>query len=88
MFTIKHLTPHGNEALYTATNLQFCPVEGTHTDMPVGFAKDPLGVLYYRSPGDSVVKPLEQIDNGQIYVMNEAGSTVAHYDLGGWVQST
>jgi hypothetical protein len=87
MFTIKHRSPFGNEALYRAANTQFCPIEGAPANQPVGFATAPLGVLYYRGDTDGPLHELEQIDSGQVYVMNEAGSTVAHYDLGGWVVS-
>lgn len=84
MFTIKHRTPYGNEALYAATNLQFCPVEGAALNQPVGSARESLGVLYYRGVPDGPLHELDSLNDGQVYVMNETGSTVAHYDLGGW----
>jgi len=87
MLTIKHRTPFGNEALYVAINTQFCPIEGVRLNQPVGFSPDRLAVLYYREPGDGVNAPLSQLEDGQVYVMNEAGSTVAQYDLGGWAVS-
>lgn len=80
MLTIKLQTPFGNEELYEATNVQFCPVEGANRNLPVGTAREPLGVLYIRGPGQA----LEQLSAGMVYVMNAAGSTVGKYDLGNW----
>lgn len=87
MLTIKHQTPYGAEALYEATNVQFCPVEGARLDQPVGTSTSKLGAFYFRRP-DHSEHTLEELDDGMIYVMNDNGSTVGKYDLGGWLVGT
>ena len=82
MFTIKHRTPYGNEALYEATrvSLAVAPIpEGL--DQPSGTSVHHLGVLVFSEPGETHESSLH---DGMVYVMNENGSTVSRYDLGGW----
>lgn len=81
MFTLKHLTPSGNESLYEATEVFFTPDESAGLAQPSGTATHSLGTIGYQiSPGAAV----SGLADGYVYVMNEAGSTVAKYDLGGW----
>ncbi len=86
MFTIKHLTPLGNEALYSATEVTHSsydipkPVQSPPGGVPYG---DLNGTVFYTRAED---KENCQLMDGTVYVMNEHGSTVAKYDLGGWAQ--
>lgn len=79
MLTIKHITPMGNEALYEASEASYSPhAEPRHFNLNY----NPLlaSVWYADQPN----APLREIRDGTVYVMNEKGSTVAKYDLGGW----
>lgn len=80
MFTIKHCTPLGNESVIETPEVTFSPYEEVRDVDPL---TTPLtGSVYYIRTGSGG----EQIElrSGTIYVMNDAGSTVAKYDLGGW----
>jgi hypothetical protein len=80
MFTIKHTTPMGNEALIETDEVSYCPhpEPQPHPDTRLGHT---TGVLWYKSP---VTGHLVPISEGMTYVMNDNGSTIAKYDLGGW----
>lgn len=67
MFTIKHVSPTGNETLYQATE--------------ASFVSDPSGAtsfVNYTAPNSNEIKSIE---GGTVYVMNEAGKTVATYRM-------
>lgn len=85
MFTIKHLSPHGNESLYEARIVSFLPAPtAAGLDQPVNTATHQLGTLAFNEY-DKI--GLSELRDGSVYVMNENGSTVAKYDLGGWIPS-
>lgn len=87
MFTLKHTTPMGNDTLISAAEVCYSPHPEPKA-LPCG--DDEIGkfgpvtgsVWYLRQfvPGESTI----EIMNGIVYVMNDKGSTVAKYDLGGW----
>lgn len=80
MFTIKHCTPLGNESVIETPEVTFSPYneprlqEGNRTPL--------TGSVWYvrASAGGEHI----ELHSGVIYVMNDSGSTVAKYDLGGW----
>lgn len=77
MFTIKHLTPFGNEGIFAASDVAFSPTEGVTRPAH----QQQTGTLFYRaSPGDTY----NELRDGKAYVMNDGGATVAVYDMGGW----
>ncbi len=88
MFTIKHLDPLGNEALYSATEVTHSsydiPKPYSPTETGQAFS-DLTGSVWYHRPNDN---EFIELRSGMVYVMNEHGSTVAKYDLGGWAQGT
>lgn len=71
MFTVKHVTPIGNEALYAATEVTFSREESLTSDAP--------GVLWVRGLDNN--EPLLELRSGRAFVMNANGSTVASYQL-------
>jgi archaellin len=80
MFTIKHCTPLGNESVIQTPEVTYSPHP---TPAPAEDGRTALtGTVFYIRPGAGG----EQIElrTGTVYVMNDAGSTVAKYDLGGW----
>lgn len=82
MFTIKHLTHDGNEALYEALMVSFMPAPtAVGLDQPAGTSAHRLGTLAFSEPRQV---GLNELRDGSVYVMNENGSTVSKYDLGGW----
>lgn len=83
MFTIRHMTPAGNEALYEATEVSFTPTPQAPLDQPAYAAAHQLGTLWLISPDPKASR--SEITDGRAYVMNDAGATVASYDLGGWL---
>lgn len=70
MMTIKHITDNGEEFVYPTTHVNFVPERATLT---VG---QPSGLWRYDGTGRAY-----EINHGMVYVMNEAGSTVARYDM-------
>jgi hypothetical protein len=82
MFTIRHMTPTGSEALHEAQSVSFTPIEPAPLGQPALTAQHQLGSLWLTPPDPNA--PLVELRDGQVYVMNETGSTVAKYDLGGW----
>ena len=78
MLTIKHITSMGNEALYEATEASYSP----HDEQSNNGHASLTGSVWYVAPNPNA--PLREIRGGLVYVMNENGSTVAKYDLGGW----
>ena len=81
MLTIKHITPMGNEAVHETEAVSYTPAAHV-TGTRIGFGGS-TGTLWYQSTvtGQSV-----PISDGSVYVMNDSGSTVAKYDLGGWAE--
>lgn len=84
MFTLKHITPDGNEALHEAIGVLFIPIEAAGLGQPAYTAKHQLGSLWLTGPDPNA--PISEIRDGRVYVMNETGATVANYDLGGWAR--
>jgi hypothetical protein len=81
MFTIKHITPMGNEALYPAVEVTYSAYAAPMLNEPPFQAL--TGSVWYvpsLEPGQCSI----ELRSGTVYVMNDAGSTVAKYDLGGW----
>lgn len=82
MFTIKHISPMGNEMLIETEEVSYAP----HAEPPMpddGFGES-AGNLWFKS---RITDELIPIPTGNVYVMNDNGSTVAKYNLGGWAQS-
>lgn len=83
MFTLKHVTPYGNEAIYETEEIMYTPRAEhlPHTNPALGPS---TGQLWYtsRSTGERV-----DLNDGNVYVMNDHGSTVGKYDLGGWART-
>jgi hypothetical protein len=80
MFTIKHISPRGNEALYAATEVSYTHAPGAER---LGrLASEPNGSVWFKSPTTDGL--LAELQEGSVYVMNDKGATVAKYDLGGW----
>lgn len=73
MFSVKHITLDGTETLHQSAYVQFKPA----FDEARALIKhgDELSVA-------SVALDHMQITGGTVFVMNEAGKTVARYDLG------
>lgn len=87
MFTIKHLTPMGNESLHTAVEVNYAPhvepIQLPCKDEDVGKYLPSIAALSFLRQfvaGEASIC----IMDGLVYVMNDKGATVAKYDLGGW----
>lgn len=79
MFTLKHVSPMGNEMLIETDQVSYTP----HAEPPApepGYGLS-AGNLWFKS---RISDELVPIPTGSVYVMNEKGSTIAKYDLGGW----
>lgn len=74
MFTIKHVSPTGAESLYEAIEVNFTPA---FSDQLANNAAA-TNVVWYTTPE---TKEIKSISNGRVYVTNEAGATVAKYDM-------
>ena len=72
MFTIKHITGTGAESLYEAAEVSFTP---TFSDQVARGGND---TVWYTDPVTREIKP---ISDGVVYVTNDAGATVAKYDM-------
>lgn len=72
MFTIKHVTPSGNEELHYGSSPIFVSAES-----PEGRERG-NAIVHYTDANQQV----QDIRWGKVYVMNEFGKTVATYDLG------
>lgn len=71
MLTVKHVEPTGHETIHEATDVSSAPADR--------FGEAVNRVFYTRANSE-----VEGITSGTVYVMNEAGKTVAVYRLGGW----
>jgi hypothetical protein len=75
MLTVKHMEVTGHENIYPAARVSYQPRQA------VGEPNILAPCVFIDTPkGDTI--PLGSW--GTFYVMNEAGKTVAKYDLGGW----
>lgn len=72
--TVKHIEPSGHERLMQALSVSYQPGGDAGASAKV-FA---FNTAHHPTDGAPV------FDCGTVYVMNEAGATVAKYDLGGW----
>lgn len=77
MLTIKNITPLGSELLVQAKDAHYSP--GEANGGREGYQPTIGSIWYGNEAGDWL-----QIRDGMVYVMNDKGSTVAKYDLGGW----
>ena len=86
MFTIKHITPLGNEAILAAEEVTFMS-NGSCQD--AGHDHEPFHgtVFYIPTAPKASDSTIIQLHGGTVYVMNRFGSTVAKYELGGWMTS-
>lgn len=71
--TVRHLEPSGHESITQAVSVSF---------QPLGDNQD-LQLIAFGVP-NPVSDGCNRYASGTVYVMNEAGATVAKYDLGGW----
>ena len=76
MLTVKHIEVTGQEVLYPATRVSYHPraedegsLTGCAAHVSIETHKGDIAVLGHW---------------GAFYIMNDAGKTVAKYDLGGW----
>lgn len=75
MFTVLHKSDRGVEMLYNANHIQFIP--------PSEKAGDTGGVHMLCGPGDAAPGVhVGGITEGEVFIMNEKGATVARYWLG------
>jgi hypothetical protein len=91
MFTIKHITADGNEAVFEALEVMYNP---HHFPVAVGEAPLPHGYVWYVDPKhkptvDNVPLGIghRRLEDGTVYVMNDNGATVARYYLGSYQQT-
>lgn len=75
MFTIKHITLSGTEIIYSGEHIRFEP-EGLCVSTNPN-SSSPAMVSFFHAKGHQV-----EIGGGTVFVMNDAGKTVARYDLG------
>lgn len=73
MLTIKHTEPNYQESLYTAREARFMP-KNAMTPVVDG-TSDECVLLYGGDVG------MKELYGGTVYVMNDHGATVAHYNL-------
>lgn len=75
MLTVKHIEPSGHESIHPAVRVSFQPraqLEDKSWAAQCVFIDTPK------------METIALGSWGAIYVMNDAGKTVAKYDLGGW----
>jgi hypothetical protein len=71
MFTIKHIRLSGEEDLYTSPTARYSP------GIDNGTTGAPATVWYTKADGFE-----HPLTGGTVFVMNDAGKTVARYDIG------
>lgn len=82
MFTIKHVTPDGNESVIETYEVSYAPLDEPRIiPKPDDRQWASTGVVWWRS---KVTSELVAIRDGDVYVMNEHGATVSRWHLGGW----
>lgn len=74
MLTVNHMTTSGEEFIYPTTHINYVPERSGPQ-----FAETPATVWHYDEEGRAY-----PLTGGKVFVMNDAGGTVAKYDLGGW----
>jgi len=80
MLTVKHMEVSGHENIYPAARVSYQPRHQRKAET-MGEPDTVAACVFIDTPkGDTI--PLGSF--GTFYVMNEAGKTVAKYDLGGW----
>lgn len=81
MFSIKHITTLGNEAILSAEEVTY-----TSTCTAGDTEHEPFNgtVFYVPTEPKGADSTILQLHGGTVYVMNRFGATVAKYDLGGW----
>lgn len=82
MLTVKHLHCCGQQSVFEATSVEFIPTvsDPPTSDSPTRDVVIACGRKFPgAAPGDG---PAHTITSGRVYVMNEAGKTIANYDLG------
>lgn len=79
--TIKHITPMGNEMVIETGEVSYTPADAPQTYDILGKAWTSTGTVWWRSEHSAEIVPIR---DGDVYVMNGNGSTVAKYNLGGW----
>lgn len=87
MFTLKHITPYGSESVHESAEVSYTP-NAEIIDIPLVNNEGNTeavwassGTVWWRAEPSHELVP---INNGSVYVMNDAGSTVSRYNLGGW----
>lgn len=73
MFTLKHIRLSGDEDLYTSATVRYSPGDDVRAVPP-----SPPTVWIEEKPG----APGIPLTGGTVFVMNDAGKTVARYDIG------
>ncbi len=81
MMTIKHVTALGNESVIETDEESYTPADSPQTFDILGTARTSTGTDWWRSAPTAELVPIR---DGDVYVMNGHGSTVARYHLGGW----
>lgn len=83
MITVKHIDRHGAERVFAAIRVEYQAHKlGYEPPCEDGFSRSTgRAVFVFSPPYDS-----EYVYDGSVYIMNEAGKTVAKYDLGGWAR--
>ena len=83
MLTVKCIRVTGHEDVYPATRASYQPSLEDGKPLPPNCAstKATAPCVFIDTPkGDTFMAA----DAGSVYVMNDAGKTVAKYELGGW----
>lgn len=80
MFTLKHVTPDGAEALIATTGVSYTPTKPAYDiEQANGRYWMTTGTVWWENNTELV--PLR---DGVVYVMNDSGATVSKYELGHW----
>jgi hypothetical protein len=87
MLTVKHQDTDGTEVVFPVYEAKYSPNGPASTDS-MGLSPN-NGYVRFTYPSRPNVQSedrgiLESVYRGNVYIMNEAGKTVAKYDLGGW----
>lgn len=81
MMTVKWCSPDGFEQIFPVHDIKFIDRECTGQ---IGRSPASGHVWFNRPAFKSDVPVMEHVYDGTVYLMNEAGKTVAKYELGGW----
>lgn len=83
MLTVKHIEVTGHENIHPATRVSYQPrmERGRAVEPGVDGSEVSAHCVFIDTPkGDTIALG----SFGSVYVMNDAGKTVAKYELGGW----